>query len=189
MAKVWIPADRFIAVLDRCNVGNDELDKVGVRRLWDLRNGRQEAISLDVADGILTKLGLTEWMHLPKKHGGLGELYFGEEVFTPSWVSQARAVLDLSRPARKKYHTDEERLQAGREKSRRSAHRLNKRCACGTRITNNAKACQPCYLATLPRTPHGTVSRYSRYKCRCPECRSAAAAYHKEKRRRWQEAS
>src|SRR3954468_22766061 len=175
MAKVWIPAVRFVELLDRCNIGNEDLDKAGVRRLWDLRNGRQEAISLDAADRILTDLGLVEWFHTSKEDGGLAELYFEEEVFVPEWVPKAKKQLDLTRPARKKYHTQEEKREGVRAKSRRSARRLGKRCECGTIITNTAKSCQPCYYANVERTPHGSLSRYSRYKCRCSACRAAAS--------------
>jgi hypothetical protein len=136
--------------------------------------------------GSSPKLGLVEWWHTPKEDGGLADLYFGDDVFVPEWVPKAKAQLDLTRPARKKYHTQEERMEGARAKSRRSARRLGKRCKCGTQITNKAKTCKPCFLAELPAPAHGTNSRYAsaEYKCRCDLCRAASSTYHRERRRR-----
>lgn len=94
MSKVWIPADRFLALLDECGVTSAELDTSGVRS--------REALSLEAADRMLTKVGLTEWMHLPKEQGGLADLYFEEETFTPSWLPKAKAQLELARTHRRK---------------------------------------------------------------------------------------
>lgn len=36
----------------------------------------------------------------------------------------------------------------------------------------------------LPESAHGTVNRYQRWKCRCPECRTAMAVCNRESRYR-----
>lgn len=159
--------------------------------MFDLRNGRQEAISIDAADRVLTKLGLNDWFRIPKDQGGLLELYTEEEVFTPSWAPPRRALLSAVRPGRRKYLTEEARLEAKARRNHKFARRLGKTCECGTVIRDTSTMCKPCYMASRPTPAHGTHSRYNNanYKCRCPECRAAAAAYELEKRSRWRKAA
>lgn len=210
--KVWIPAERFLEVLDCNGIGNDDLDRAGVRRVWELRNGRQEAVSLDVADRLFAKLGLTDWFHLPREKGGLADLYFGEETFTPSWVPRARAHLAAFRTAAQSSKTKKcacgapilsrstrcvpcyrESMRGGltREElqARRRARyvewsrRQGKRCECGTLIVDSSTRCRACYNARKTQAPHGTRSRYTA-GCRCMECRRAEADYARDYKRK-----
>lgn len=180
---VWIPADRFLAVVDgSSHLTRDVLGEHAERKIRDLRNGRQEAISLEATDRIFTRLDLTDWFHLPKEIGGLADLYFGEDVFTPSWVPKKKAQLDATRSKRRKYRTEADRREAARLRQARCAAKRRSPCVdCGTPATG--ERCQSCRVK-LVASPHGSISRYSRHGCRCDLCRIESTRYHRERRHR-----
>ena len=212
MATVWIPAERFLALLDQCGVTNQTLGDTGVRRVQELRSGRQEALSLEAADRILTDLDMADWFHLPKEMGGLADLYFEEERFEPSWVPEAKArlasfrggtalrrgnkcacgtpiqprskqCLNCYRNTARSPLTPEEREAKKKRHYHEWSRRQGRRCDCGTPITNTSKMCKPCYLARGVKAAHGTRSRYT-LGCRCIDCRRAEADYARDYKRK-----
>lgn len=111
MARVWIPADRLLSILDRVEELDGELDESEARFIFDLRHDRQQYVSLDRADKLLTRLHLHHWFHVLKENGGLADIYedgvqYGKPDNTNKWVKPA------------KYATHEERLAAARERYR-----------------------------------------------------------------------
>jgi hypothetical protein len=211
VATVWIPADRFMALLDQCGVTNQTLGDSGVRRVQELRSGRQEALSLEAADRILTDLDMADWFHLPKEMGGLADLYFEEERYEPSWVPAAKARLASFRggPGRKTNRcacgtaiqpkskqcircyrttarsplTPEQREAKKKRHYHEWSRRQGRRCECGTPITNTSKMCKPCYLARGVKAAHGTRSRYTQ-GCHCIPCTRAEADYARDYKRK-----
>lgn len=183
MARTWIPAERVLAVLDGCGIRKEDMSKNDIRRVFNLRNGRQEAMSLEAVDRLLTNLDLNHMFQVPAAQGGLWELYTGVEVFTPVWAVKAREQL-ASVPRPRKYATPEEAAEANRERGRRRRRSMGKRCACGAPILDKSKSCRACHLKLIA-PPHGTVSRYTSlvHRCRCDLCRAASAEYHRDRQR------
>jgi len=108
MAKLWIPAERFLAVVDR--PGRPRVGKQSVmgRRLSELRSGRQAFIRLETADKILTGLDMSHWFHIPADQGGLADIYEeGKQYGAPGY----------------RYETEEERIAARRRSGRESMRR------------------------------------------------------------------
>jgi hypothetical protein len=109
--SIWIPADRFLAVVDRAGIEN--LGRRGTnlqRHLHRLRSGEQRFISLDSADKILTRLDLADWFHIPKDQGGLADIYEdGLQYGSPGRPTNNRPPVPI-----RKYATHEERLAARR---------------------------------------------------------------------------
>lgn len=71
--KQWIPADRFLAVIDtKSTLDLDELERRQINRL---RSGEAKTVSLDYADRMLTRLDLIHWFHIPAEDGGLADIY------------------------------------------------------------------------------------------------------------------
>jgi len=181
VAKVWIPADRFVALLDKNQVKPSHLGQAGAKRVNELRRGEQECLSLDAADRILTRVGLAHWFHVPEEQGGLADIYEAE-AYEPEWLAAKRAQLErISK--RRTFKTPEERREANRLKQARYAAKRKKPCPdCGTPAIG--ARCHPCHVKSV-ESPHGSVSRYKGpRKCRCDLCRAAATAYHRDLRRR-----
>ena len=183
MAKVWIPADRFVALLDKHKVLPAHLGSNAAKRVNELRRGQQETLSLDAADRILTRLGLSHWFHDPREEGGFADIYESDvETYEPDWVAARRIhVRQISK--NRKCRTPEERRELARLKQARYMAKRKKPCPdCGTPTIG--VRCHPCHIKRA-EAPHGSVSRYAGpRKCRCDLCRAASSAYHRERRRR-----
>jgi hypothetical protein len=119
VSAVWIPADRFLSVADQQPDLARRVEGTGAdRRIRELRSGRQQFVSLEVADRILTGLDLNHWFHMPAADGGLADIYVdGAQYGAPSNVpvSANRTVT--------RYATDEERVEAKRRAWRESKRR------------------------------------------------------------------
>jgi len=114
--RLWIPADRFLHIIDACRIENVDLGDAGIRRVFELRSGAQAFIELGTADRLLTRLGLQHWFHRPKEQGGLADIYVdGVQYGKPDPASGVY----VTRPYPRRYATDEERLEARRAKDRR----------------------------------------------------------------------
>lgn len=124
MTQLWIPGDRFLAVVDRNGPPHVGKQSVVGRRLSELRSGRQEYISLDTADRILCSLGLSDWWHMAKADGGLADIYEEGRQYGSPYDNCVPPP-----PAPRKYHTPEERLAGSRRRWRESKQRRKERLA------------------------------------------------------------
>ena len=122
-AKLWIPADRFLTVIERSGVDvRAELGEVGARRINELRSGRQGYVSLDTADRLLTALGLNDWFRIRREDGGLADIYVDEIQY-----GEPNHLASRTKPRKttRKYATEEER-QAARRETFRAAYERRK---------------------------------------------------------------
>jgi len=155
---LWVPAERLAHIIDTaCAKPHPESNTA--RKLYDLRHGRQQFISYDVAERLLIELGL-EWLrHIPKDKGGLADIYEdGQQYGKPNHLSKA----NLSRP-----------------KPWKRSRKPPPFCVdCGKQTAaHKHKRCRPCHLKAV-RAPHGTRSCYVG-GCRCEPCREAQRAYQR----------
>ena len=181
MAKVWIPAERFVALLDKHNVTPSQLGEVGAKRVGELRRGAQEAISLDGADRILTRLGLAHWFHVPEDQGGFADIYEADdETYEPEWLERRREQL---KTIRRTPMTPEQRRERALVRQARYAAKRKKPCPdCG--MPASGTRCQGCRTKYV-EAQHGSVSRYAGPRqCRCDLCKTASSEYHRERRRK-----
>ena len=115
---MWIPADRFLEVIDK--IGGPGYAGKGSpthRRILELRAGRQKFIGLDTADKILVGLGAEHYWHLPREHGGLADIYEdGADYGRPN------NHLAFGKP-RLVHETEEKRVEARRRTWRESKRR------------------------------------------------------------------
>ena len=119
VTPAWIPAERFLSVVDS---DPDLMRRVTgtsfERRIRYLRSGGQQFISFSVADRILTSLDLHWWWHIPADEGGLADIYEdGAQYGAPTQVARWKP------DPRRRYATEEERLEARRRSWRESKKR------------------------------------------------------------------
>lgn len=120
---IWVPADRILEILGAHPRRVPMLHPAGMRRLSDLRSGRQEFISWTTAEAMLASMDL-EWLrHIPRDKGGLADIYEdGAQYGAPDYSHTQKA-----RPTRRRYASEEERLEARRRTYRESYRRRRER--------------------------------------------------------------
>ena len=114
-SELWFPAARISAILEGCDLAHHPNL---TRRLYEMREGRQEYVSLRVVDELLLKLDLTHLLQLPLEQGGLADIYVdGKQYGAPDRKPKVKAV------SVKRYATEEARSEALRRNWRESKRR------------------------------------------------------------------
>lgn len=119
--NLWIPADRFVETVDaHAKVYGGKDGSAASRRLRELRSGRQQFVSLQTADRILTGLDLVHLFHVPREQGGLADIY--EDGAQYGRPENHLAFIG----ARPRYDNEFDRLEARRRSWRESKSRARR---------------------------------------------------------------
>lgn len=122
--RLWIPADRFVAIVEHAK---PHPDSSMARKLFDLRHGRQDFISLEAADRILTDLDLHHLFHVSREDGGLADIYVdGIQYGSPD---HNRRYPQGGSKFNRRYATEAERQEARRRTYREAYERRKLRRA------------------------------------------------------------
>ena len=118
MSELWFPAERVVEAIG--NSAKLSAHPHLTRRFYEIREGRQRYVSLRVVDDILTRLGLTYLLQIPREEGGLADIYVdGKQYGQPDRTGL--------RNTGRRYETDDERREALRRNWRESKRRARDR--------------------------------------------------------------
>ena len=146
---LWVPAHRILEIVDSTNRRPWHSGHV-VRRLNELRNGRQQFVSIDTAFGILCELDLEYLLHIPQEDGGLADIYEdGKQYGGPG---DAKA--------------EKTRLRLATRETKRESWRESKRRGRGTIIPTPERICEECGDPFVPDLYANKNNRFCGSGCR-----------------------
>ena len=112
MERLWIPADRLLAVANNHPNPTAALQGQNCERTFrTVKAGARQFVSLRAADSILTRLDLNHYWHIPREQGGLADIYEdGAQYGAPD----PGCACANPRSSQVRYGSDVERLDARR---------------------------------------------------------------------------